>query len=412
MLQKGRIATNTLTNTHWKFKYGVFDTTLVYYRHESKPQEETKTQMATIHKAKDNSLKIVLGNHELFAEFLRDFVQINMLQNVTSSDIEDITERFLPLFTDQKDSDTVKRVKIDGEEPFFIISIIEHESEVNFRASFKMLQYIALVLNDYEKEVNGPDGMVSYTKDFKYPPVLPIVFYDGTGKWTAETNFLNRTVMSEVFEKYIPKFEYELVNLNEYSVSDLMRFGDALSLIMIIDKIKKPEDMNMLGDLPLDYIERLKLNIPPGLKKLLMDVITVLLTKINVPQEEINDIVDRIEQRGISEMFAIVGYDVQETRRAAREEGKSEGKAEGIVEGKAEGKAEGIVEGKAEGIIEGKAEGIIEGIIEGKIEAAVNMIKNMEISVTEAMRILEIPKKEKNKLIKELKKRNIEYTLD
>ena len=156
--------------------------------------------------------------------------------------------------------------------------------------------------------------------------------------------------------------------MNEYSVSDLMKFGDALSLIMIIDKIKKPYDMNMLCDLPLDYIERLKLNIPPGLKKLLMDVITVLLTKINVPQEEINDIVDRIEKRGISEMFAIAGYDVQETRRAAREE--------------------------------------------GKIEAAVNMIKNMEISVTEAMRILEIPKTEKKKLINELKKRKIEYTLD
>ena len=40
------------------------------------------------------------------------------------------------------------------------------------------------------------------------------------------------------------------------------------------------------------------------------------------------------------------------------------------------------------------------------------MIKNMEISVTEAMRILEIPKKEMKKLIDELKKRGIEYTLD
>ena len=40
------------------------------------------------------------------------------------------------------------------------------------------------------------------------------------------------------------------------------------------------------------------------------------------------------------------------------------------------------------------------------------MIKNMDISVTEAMRILEIPKTEMKKLIDELKKRNIEYTLE
>ena len=112
----------------------------------------------------------------------------------------------------------------------------EHESKVNYRASFKMLQYIMLVLDDYEKEVNKASGSkISYTKNFKFPPVLPIIFYDGQGKWTAETDFLQKTELNEIFHKYIPKFEYELVSLNEYSEKDLARFGDTLSLIMIID---------------------------------------------------------------------------------------------------------------------------------------------------------------------------------
>ena len=336
---------------------------------------------------------------------------IGILKNVDPSDIEDITERFLPLFTDQKDSDTVKRVNIEGEKPFFIISIVEHESEVNFRASFKMLQYIALVLNDYEKEANSAHTMVSYTKDFKYPPVLPIVFYDSIWEWTAETNFLNKTEMSGVFEKYIPKFEYELVNLNDYSIADLVAFGDTLSLIMIIDKIKTPEEIGILGELPADYIEHLSLNIPDSLKKLLKDVITVILTKINVPREEIDTIVDSIEQRRISEMFAIENYDVQETRRIAREEGIAEGKAEGRTEGKIEGIAEGKAEGKIEGRAEGKIEGIAEGKAEGKIEAAANMIEYLEISVYEAMRISGLPDNEKHRLINEIIRRGIPYSL-
>ena len=323
--------------------------------------------MAVIQKAKDSSVKLVLSDHELFVEFLRDFTKIDVLSDVEPGDIEDISERFVPLFNEQKDSDVVKRVNLGRDKAFFVITIVEHESEVNFRASFKMLQYIALVLNEYERETNKENKNISYTKDFKYPPVLPIVFYDGEGKWTAETNFVNRTEMSGVFEKYIPKFEYELVSLAKYSVKDLAKFGDTLSLIMIIDKIRTPDGIKLLGSLPADYLERLSLNIPERLKKLVADVITVLLAKINVPGEEIEDIVDKIEKRGLKEMFAIENYDVQETRRTARSE--------------------------------------------GKIEDAINVISKMKVSVGEAARVLELPDTEQDKIVEELKKRNIPYVL-
>ena len=65
--------------------------------------------------------------------------------------------------------------------------------------------------------------------------------------------------------------------------------------------------------------------------KLLVTVITVLLDKINVPQNEIREFVDRIDERGVSAMLAIEDYDVQETRREAKYEGKIEGKIEHLV---------------------------------------------------------------------------------
>jgi len=180
-----------------------------------------------------------------------------------------------------------------------------------------MLLYIALILNDYEKEVNK-DTKITHAKDFKYPPILPIIFYDGESEWTAETNFLNRTEMSEIFEKYIPKFEYELVSLKDYSFADLADFGDTLSLFMMVDKLKTAEAFSELGKLPKEYIEHLKdMNVPPHLKELLVKVITVLLRKIDVPQEEIAFLVERIDERGVSEMLAIENYSVQATRREA-----------------------------------------------------------------------------------------------
>ena len=117
--------------------------------------------------------------------------------------------------------------------------------------------------------------------------MLPIVFYDGADKWTAETNFLNKTELSDVFEKYIPMFEYELVDLSKYGERDIASFGNTLSLIMIIDKIRTPDGISILSKLPDNYIEELKQNIPPHLNKLLADVITVFLTRIDVPADEI-----------------------------------------------------------------------------------------------------------------------------
>ena len=313
--------------------------------------------MKVIHKAKDNSIKMVLGEPELFLAFLRNFTSIDIFHTVTPSDIEDVTSRFLTLVSEQKDGDTVKRINLKGDSPLFVIAIVEHESSVNFRAPFKMLLYIALILDAYEKEIDkeaeseGVKGSVkpSMRKDFKYPPVLPIIFYDGDTNWTAETNILYRTEMHEIFHKYVPKFEYELVSLKDYSVDDLVKYEDLLSLLMIINKIKTPGNLKaVLSSLPEDYVEHLKMNVPSHLTKVLSDVIRVLLSKINAPQDEIEEIAEKVHERGISEMFAIENYDVQETRRLAREEGKAEGKVEGIMEGKAEGKAEGLMEGLLE----------------------------------------------------------------
>ena len=281
-----------------------------------------------IRKAKDTSLKLILDEPELFVEFLRNFVPIKILKDITPSDIEDISDRLLPLLSEQKDLDTIKRINLKDDTPLFVIIIIDHESTVNFRAPFKMLLYIAFVLDYYEKEINKLEteknradgqeykGKITQTKDFKYPPILPIVFYDGEDEWTAETNFLNRTAMSDIFEKYIPKFEYELVSLKDYSFEDLAKFGDVLSLFMIVDKLRTAEAFSELGKLREDYGEQINnLNVPPHLKELLVQVITLLLRKIDVPQDEIDNFVEKIDERGISEMLAIEDYDVQEIRR-------------------------------------------------------------------------------------------------
>ncbi|GMO49667.1 MAG: hypothetical protein Ta2G_06720 [Termitinemataceae bacterium] len=280
---------------------------------------------------KDNSFKLIFKSNELFVEFLRDFVPVDILKNVSVDDIEDVTTNYPSLEHNEKSSDTVKKILLHSHIandvlPIFVVALLEHQSSINFRMPYKLLFYMVSIWEQHEKEAQK-NGLDPAKKDFKYPPILPLVFYDGTEKWTAPTNFLEKVELSDTFSQYTPKFEYELIDLNKYDKPDLLKFGDMLSLVLLVDKIRNPDDIKLFNSISNDYIENTTFNVPESLKKLLADVIRALLLKINVPQEEIENFTEKINKRRSNIMFdfeGLSGYDVQETRRLARQEGWQE----------------------------------------------------------------------------------------
>lgn len=110
--------------------------------------------------------------------------------------------------------------------------------------------------------------------------------------------------------------------------------GDELSLIMLVDKLRSAADFRNLSGLPEEYFENISQNSPESVLKLIGKIISVLLLRMNVPKDEVADFTDRIERRDFSMLFEnFEAYDVQETRRISKEEGKAEGKIEGMAEG-------------------------------------------------------------------------------
>jgi hypothetical protein len=194
---------------------------------------------------RDDGFKLILGNHDLFVQFLHDFVKVDMLKDVAPDDIEDITERFIMMGLDSKEGDTVKRINLKGKEPLYVIGIVEHQQSVNYRMSFRLLQYSVFIWSDYEKEQNALREGAAELKDFRYPPIIPMVYYTGESAWTSPVNFFDKVYFHDVFERYIPKFEYLLIHSANYSKDDLVRNRDILSLFLLIDKIKRAEQISM-----------------------------------------------------------------------------------------------------------------------------------------------------------------------
>lgn len=75
---------------------------------------------------KDSSAKLIFDNHILCAQFLRDYVDVELLKNVQPEDIEDISERFLWLWQERRESDSVKKIHLKGKEgadTLFVITL-------------------------------------------------------------------------------------------------------------------------------------------------------------------------------------------------------------------------------------------------------------------------------------------------
>ena len=96
-------------------------------------------------KFKDGSSKIFFKDAILCAQFLKDYVEIPILKDIKPEDIEDVTERYTPLFTSEREADTVKRINLGDGTSLFLISLIEHKTKVDYNVIMQLLRWRRLM---------------------------------------------------------------------------------------------------------------------------------------------------------------------------------------------------------------------------------------------------------------------------
>lgn len=224
---------------------------------------------------RDSSSKIIFEDNILSSQFLRDYADMEILRKIQPEDIEDVSERYVPLYSTERNSDTVKRVDISKylppqdvhplKLPLYIISLVEHKTQVEYNVVMQLLRYMFHIWEDYEKEMEKTHSGISKRKDFQYPPILPIVYYEGTDRWTASTDLAGKIFCGKLLGKYLPHFRYQLVTLHDYSNEELLAKGDEISLAMLINKIQTFEDLSAFTGLPEEQLEQILRDTPESL---------------------------------------------------------------------------------------------------------------------------------------------------
>ena len=279
---------------------------------------------------RDVSNQDLFKNHVLCAQFLRNYSGCKVLENVQPEDIEDISERFTSIMGTKVEGDTIKRIHLknaSGQElELYAVSLIEHKSDVDYDVAMQLLHYISNIWRDYARgrqyqTEKGNWVEANKAKSFRYPPVLPIVYYEGVRKWTAGLRLCDRVINVEGLERFIPDFAYRLVGIHDYSNADLLSKADEMSLIMMLNKIQTSKDLHGMLDMPGIDINRIVRASEEDVLNVIRDVVFLLCRKLNLPAGETREILSQLKEgKNMGYLFENMEHmDIQEERRKTRE---------------------------------------------------------------------------------------------
>ena len=301
------------------------------YEEKKHPEEKEKSGILCT-TPQNNTGKVIFEDNNLCCQFLNDYVDLPHFKDVRPEDIEDVSEEFVPLFSNEREADRIKEIKIRGENnitSFFLISLIEHKSNVEYNIHMQIFRYMVYIWERYERRMEQEHPGCTRRKDFTYPPIIPIVYYEGKGRWTAPKEFKDKIMFGETFKEFLPNFSYYIVPVHDYSNETLLEHGDEISLVMLINKLQSIDDVEQFRALPAGKVDEILKDTPDYLLDIIANVLRAFLRKENVPEEETETLVGKVKEKKMGELFANMDkMDIQAERRKTAEAEKRAEEAE------------------------------------------------------------------------------------
>ena len=106
------------------------------------------------------------------------------------------------------------------------------------------------IWTEYRREKETEREGSTSRKDFRYPLIIPVVYYEGKAKWTADRQLSGRIENGVEYRDWIPDFRYEVVRIHDYSNEELLKRGNEMSLIMMFNKIQDASDLEEFIHIP------------------------------------------------------------------------------------------------------------------------------------------------------------------
>ena len=158
----------------------------------------------------DSAFREIFSSHLILHEFIQMFLS-RLLESgdIREGDITIHNTDFLSSDLRSKRPDVLFSVKTKGEE-LYVYILIEHQSYKDPNMPYRIYDYVGRILG----YVIHQNPKKSSRKSFRYPPVIPVVFYTGRGRWTVERDIREKFLQIGGYEGYLPSLRYMVIELS------------------------------------------------------------------------------------------------------------------------------------------------------------------------------------------------------
>ena len=123
-------------------------------------------------------------------------------------------------------------------EEVMVYLLIEHQSTVDPSMGLRLLSYMTQIWIEERRqwqEEKRPQG------EWRLTPIVPIVFYTGTGEWKVPISLTALMDIPEVLNRFVPTFDTLLLDVNATDPEQLTQTGDPLGWLLTILRHEKSE---------------------------------------------------------------------------------------------------------------------------------------------------------------------------
>ena len=272
---------------------------------------EYKYDNKKINHIHDKTFRKILDDKKEFTIFINKI--FNLEEKLEEKEIEKYNRKFVSIDYTNQESDVIYKLK--NKEIFILV---EHQTKIDKKMPIRILKYELEIIRSRMDENNR----------LEFPIIIPIVLYTGKQRWNAKINYPSYN--SELARyRGLKKVEYNLVDINDYTIEDLYKENSILTKIMILEKSNKYIEIINNVDKIVNKVYDSKLYTQTQ-KEMLLNILNNTMINI-VGNKKMKEY--KIKLKGGENMLAL--YEMIENER-------NEIYSTGIKEGKVKGKIEGI----------------------------------------------------------------------
>lgn len=264
----------------------------------------------------DASYKLLFAHTRMVEDLLRGFVHESWVRDVDYTTLERVSEsQISDNLLDRRD-DLIWRLRW-GPQWIYLYLLLEFQSTVDPAMALRVLVYQGLL---YQALLRA--GQLSPTG--KFPPVVPIVLYNGRGRWTAPR------AVEDLFDPlprsltpYRPRLRYILLDEGRYTARQLAPLRNLVAALCRLENSRTPTDVQRVLTLLIDCLQAPE---DDSLRR----AFTVWLRRVVLPVRLPGMVIPEVQD--LMEMHSMLAERVVEWTQEWKEQGLQQGLQQGQVQ--------------------------------------------------------------------------------